>query len=138
MGSRTFIRKNGLKNKIKRFNELQTLFFVLVLVRTYICEWRRKETSLAFNQRGHCNFYYSNHTELQLQHFYLYDIVDFCSSSYFLFLYYYLFFVQPKRETGFRNDGCPHCREAAKGVVIDFFLRSLFLLWLRLCSRLIK
>ena len=29
--------------------------------------------------------------------------------------------MQPKRETGFRNDGCPHCREAAKGVVIDFF-----------------
>ena len=38
MGSRTFIRKNGQKPKIKRFNELQTLILVLVLVKTYICE----------------------------------------------------------------------------------------------------
>ena len=34
--------------------------------------------------------------------------------------------MQPKRETGFRNDGCPHCREAAKGVVTDLFFLFFF------------
>ena len=52
MRSRTFIRKNGLKPKIQRFNELQTLILVLVLVRTYICEWRRKENVFSLQPTG--------------------------------------------------------------------------------------
>ena len=47
--------------------------------------------------------------------------------------------MQSKRETGFRNDGCPHCREATKGVidfVIDFFFFAPFFFFFALASSL--